>query len=517
MHRSRAAARSSSKAPSESSTSSSPERAADDDTDFFAQANDSQSSIGVGTFREQIGSNEPDIIIPPIGRLPPEILISVFSKLSSPSDMLHCMLVSRKWAANCVGILWHRPSCNRTENLRSVVTSVGKSESFFPYSELIRRLNLASLASKITDGELSAFTQCKRIERLTLTNCSKLTDKGVSDLVEGNRHLQALDVSELHALTDNFFRSVTALLSTLRNMRELRLAQCVEIDDSSFLRLPPHSLFESLRALDLTACEQIRDDAIERITDAAPRLRHLVLNKCRFITDRAVLAICKLGKNLHLVHLGHCSNITDAAVSQLVKSCNRIRYIDLACCNLLTDASVQQLATLPKLKRIGLVKCQAITDWSILALARSRALPHSVSPSCLERVHLSYCVNLTMEGIHALLNFCPRLTHLSLTGVQAFLHEDLTAFCRDAPPEFTQQQREVFCVFSGEGVMRLRDYLNRNVGPFPSETEATMYDDEDELDEEENQVTGLMSAAAIRDDDDDDMGESVIEVGPPTG
>ena len=64
--------------------------------------------------------------------------------------------------------------------------------------------------------------------------------------------------------------------------------------------------------------------------------------------------------------------------------------------------------------------------------------------------------------------------------------------------------------------MRLRDYLNRNVGPFHSENEATMYDDEDELDEEENHVTGLMSAAAIR-DDDDDMGDSVIEVGPPTG
>lgn len=115
-----------------------------------------------------------------------------------------------------------------------------------------------------------------------------------------------------------------------------------------------------------------------------------------------------------------------------------------------------------------------------------------------------------------MLNFCPRLTHLSLTGVQAFLHEDLTAFCREAPPEFTQQQREVFCVFSGEGVAKLRDYLNKNVGPFPSETEATMYDDEDELDEEENQVTGLMSAAVIR-DDDDDMGDSVIEVGPPIG
>ncbi|OKL60306.1 SCF E3 ubiquitin ligase complex F-box protein grrA [Talaromyces atroroseus] len=514
MHRSRGAARSSSKSPSESSTSSSPERAADDDTDFFAQANDSQSSIGIATYRGQNGSNEPDIIIPPIGRLPPEILISIFSKLSSSADMLHCMLVCRKWAANCVGILWHRPLCNRLDNLMRIVNSVRKNNSFFPYSELIRRLNLTALASKVTDAELLSFAECKRVDRLTLTNCFKLTDRGVSEIVEGNRHLQALDVSDLRSLTDNFLyivakncprlqglnitgctkitdeslvvisqsckhlkrlklngvtqvtdrqitsRSVTALLSFLRNMREVCLAHCVEIDDSAFLKLPPNSLFETLRVLDLTACERIRDDAIERITDTAPRLRHLVLNKY---------------------------------------------------------ASVQQLATLPKLKRIGLVKCQAITDWSILALARSRAAPHHIGSSCLERVHLSYCVNLTMEGIHALLNYCPRLTHLSLTGVQAFLHEDLTAFCRDAPSEFTQQQREVFCVFSGDGVVKLRDYLNRNAVPYPPETEATMYDDEDELDEEENQVAGLMSATVIRDDDDEMGDDGIIEVGPPHG
>lgn len=65
------------------------------------------------------------------------------------------------------------------------------------------------------------------------------------------------------------------------------------------------------------------------------------------------------------------------------------------------------------------------------------------------------------QGITALLHNCPRLTHLSLTGVQAFLREDLTRFCRDAPAEFTHPQRDVFCVFSGEGVQRLRDYLMR--------------------------------------------------------
>ena len=184
-------------------------------------------------------------------------------------------------------------------------------------------------------------------------------------------------------------------MATLPNLRELRLAHCTEIDDLAFLELPKQLSMDSLRILDLTACENIRDDAVERIVSSAPRLRNLVLAKCRFITDRAVWAICKLGKNLHYVHLGHCSNITDAAVIQLVKSCNRIRYIDLACCVRLTDQSVQELATLPKLRRIGLVKCTLITDRSISALARPKASSHS-SISSLERVHLSYCVNLTM-------------------------------------------------------------------------------------------------------------------------
>jgi len=69
------------------------------------------------------------------------------------------------------------------------------------------------------------------------------------------------------------------------------------------------------------------------------------------------------------------------------------------------------------------------------------------------------------------------LTHLSLTGVQAFLREDLLVFCREAPPEFNDHQRDVFCVFSGNGVTRLRDYLNQEHSLHQYDTDGTMYDD----------------------------------------
>lgn len=231
------------------------------------------------------------------------------------------------------------------------------------------------------------------ISQLKLNGVVQVTDRSILSFAENCPAILEIDLHDCKLVTNP---SVTSLMTTLRSLRELRLAHCVEISDAAFLNLPESLSFDSLRILDLTACENVKDDAVERIVSAAPRLRNLVLAKCRFITDRAVQAICKLGKNLHYVHLGHCSNITDPAVIQLVKSCNRIRYIDLACCNRLTDNSVQQLATLPKLRHIGLVKCQLITDQSILALARPKVSPDPLGTSSLERVHLSYCVNLTV-------------------------------------------------------------------------------------------------------------------------
>jgi F-box and leucine-rich repeat protein GRR1 len=196
--------------------------------------------------------------------------------------------------------------------------------------------------------------------------------------------------------------AITALLQGGRYLRELRLATCQKVTDQAFLTLPPSLKFESLRILDLTACFQLTDNAVEKIIESAPRLRILVLAKCIDITDRSVFAISKLGKNLHDIHLGRCVQISDEALKELVTKCNRIRYIDLAGCTRVTDNSVKMLANLPKLRRIGLVKCQNITDVSIRALARGNAghgPPNGRSQlsSSLERVHLSYCVNITLE------------------------------------------------------------------------------------------------------------------------
>ncbi|KAG6028963.1 hypothetical protein E4U41_000530 [Claviceps citrina] len=333
----------------------------------------------------------------------------------------------------------------------------------------LQGLNITGCDNISSESMIHLAHSCKFIKRLKLNECDQLHDNAILAFAEHCPNILEIDLHECYQIGNS---PITSLLSKGHCLRELRLASCTQIDDGAFLSLPDKRLYEHLRILDLTSCTRLTDAAVDKIIQVAPRLRNLVLAKCRNITDVAVNAIAKLGKNLHYVHLGHCGHITDEGVKRLVHSCNRIRYIDLGCCSNLTDDSVKRLAQLPKLKRIGLVKCSSITDESVLALAEAAYRPRVrrdatgvfiageyYTPS-LERVHLSYCVNLTLKSIMRLLNSCPRLTHLSLTGVAAFQRDDFQAYCRVAPPEFTQHQRDVFCVFSGNMVPKFREFLN---------------------------------------------------------
>jgi F-box and leucine-rich repeat protein GRR1 len=289
-------------------------------------------------------------------------------------------------------------------------------------------------------------------------------------------------------VTDEVLKSIFTNLSELR---DFRLQQCRSITDAAFTPLSGVEFkkhestttlyrtlehpgnFDQLRMLDLTNASYITDEAIRLIIHASPKIRNLVLNKCKEISDQGVSHICQLGRHLHYLHLGHCENLTDRSITQLTRTCTRLRYLDLAQCSLLTNTAVQALATLPRLKRIGLVKCLNITDEAIDALTKQPRMAAS-----LERVHLSYCIKLSEQSIRRLLNFCPRLNHLSLTHVPAFLRPDFQRFRRIPPKNFTPQQQNVFCVFSGKGVKDLKVYLNEIMTTdFLPQSNSTLNDD----------------------------------------
>jgi F-box and leucine-rich repeat protein GRR1 len=112
-------------------------------------------------------------------------------------------------------------------------------------------------------------------------------------------------------------------------------------------------------------------------------------------------------------------------VSGFLGYCAILTHFACEDCNLLTDMSVFELASLPKLRRIGLVRVSSLTDEAIYSLGDRH--------QTLERVHLSYCDQITVMAIHYLLQKLQKLNHLSLTGIPAFRRPELQRYCRPPP------------------------------------------------------------------------------------
>jgi len=177
----------------------------------------------------------------PIYRLPPEVMIAIFSRLVSVADLLSCMLVSKEWARNSVALLWHRPSMGQWHNVQSVMKSVRKVDKMFTYENLVRRLNMSSLGSHVSDACLLGMVGCKRIERLTLTTCSKVTDVGLNPLLVGNKSLVALDITDMIGATDV---SLSTVAEHCTRLQGLNVAGCLFLTDVSIV-----AVIESCRQL----------------------------------------------------------------------------------------------------------------------------------------------------------------------------------------------------------------------------------------------------------------------------
>jgi hypothetical protein len=215
---------------SQSSSSNSPARQDYDESDFYAGNNDSQSSIGVPTFRDMAVSG--DVCEPPANRLPAEVLIGIFSKLNTPAELFNAMLVSKRWARNCVDLLWHRPSCISWPKHASICRTLSLTDPTFTYREFIKRLNLASINEGVNDGSVVPLSVCSRVERLTLTACQGLTDAGLIGLLTDSHNLLALDISGDTQITAS---SMMVLADNCKRLQGLNISGCHRITTESMI------------------------------------------------------------------------------------------------------------------------------------------------------------------------------------------------------------------------------------------------------------------------------------------
>ncbi|KAJ6598898.1 hypothetical protein DFH09DRAFT_1129507 [Mycena vulgaris] len=350
------------------------------------------------------------------------------------------------------------------------------------------------------------------LQGIDLSGCQQVTDVGVFELAAKSLPLQWIQLNGVVGLTDPCITALAKSLPSLssldlcdlpllsalsvrdiftfsRKLRTLRLARCPLLTDKAFPavpasrsstpvaypsgyekplpprptnwldELPPLILrhtADNLRILDLSFIGGLTDAAIEGIVGHAPKIQHLRLSGCKQLTDRALESICKLGDHLDVLMLAHVANITDRGVVKLARACTNLRCVDVGFCRNLTDMSVFCLAELRGIRRLSLVRVHKLTDIAVFALAE-----HALD---LERLNLSYCDRLTLEAAHLLVKRLVRLQNLSATGIPSFKRKGIHRFSDPAPADYDADQQAAYHVFSGDGVSRLRKFLNKEEG-----------------------------------------------------
>lgn len=365
--------------------------------------------------------------------LPPEILIHILRYLHSSRDLYHSLLVSRTWCECAVELLWHRPSFTKLPTLGKMMRVLARDDQTFSYARFIRRLNFLYLGGELSDSLFSRLAQCVRLERLTLINCSALSDSVLARVLPCCPNLVALDLTGVVETTD---KAIVALASSAKKLQGINLGGCKKLTDKAVLALAANCPL--LRRVKLSHVENITDESVSALAQSCPLLLEIDLNNCKKITDTSVRDLWAHSCHMREMRLSHCVELTDSAFPasprtdivlsgpnpfpssnpfnpdrapslKISKQFEHLRMLDLTGCSNITDEAVEGIiAIAPKIRNLVLAKCMHLTDAAVEAIC--------MLGKHLHYLHLGHAVTITDRSIRTLARACTRLRYIDLAS-----------------------------------------------------------------------------------------------------
>ncbi|KAL5972926.1 hypothetical protein ACLOJK_039732 [Asimina triloba] len=210
-------------------------------------------------------------------------------------------------------------------------------EAFHAALEFWRLGTPSAVMPGVTDvGMVALGSGPPSLQVLDVSNCRKLTDKGLVAVAKG-----CCNPKSLH---------LAALVDGCRHTKFLDVNKCSKIEDIGVSSIVS-CCSSSLRTLKLLDCYDVGDESILSLADSCKNLKTLIVGGCRNFSDESmkVLAIARSDTLRHL-RLDWCSNISHASVScilsgigLLLKFCKSLQNLDVSSCPNITKTVCEQV------------------------------------------------------------------------------------------------------------------------------------------------------------------------------
>ncbi|KAK3597233.1 hypothetical protein CHS0354_004986 [Potamilus streckersoni] len=322
----------------------------------------------------------------PFDLLTDDVIVNIFSNL--PTDQIcKCSRVCQRWYRLAWDPwLWKR-----------IVISDETLDTDKAMKYLTKRLSY------------NTPTVCVIVERIILTGCERLTDKGLRLIAKRCPELRHLEIQGCSNISNNALFEVVSYCVNLEylDVSGCPCITCIRLTDSILMQASAHHLRQVyLRHLDMTDCYALENDGLTAIATYCSQLQFLYLRRCVRIGDTGVQAIANNCYCLKELSISDCKKITDYGISELAKLKDSLRYLSVAKCDKVSDVGIIQVARgCRKLRYLNVRGCEAVSDDSLDTLARNC--------SRLKSLDVGKC-DITDEGLFLLAQHCQQLKKLSV-------------------------------------------------------------------------------------------------------
>ncbi|KAA0160285.1 hypothetical protein FNF31_04450 [Cafeteria roenbergensis] len=301
----------------------------------------------------------------------------------------------------CLGLAQH---CTALETL-SLVNCEKLSDSGLSWlagaCHSLTTLDLRG-CTKVSDVGMRALAEgTPLLRRLRLAGCKRVGDVGVRHLAGGCPELAELDFGGLFLLSDGAQRGfaqegLQALADAAPPIEALNLGGCTQVGDRVARRLP--RAFPDLKRLALSACGGLTAPGLRDCLAGLPALTAVNLRSSReAVTDGVLAALASTARaSLTSLCVADCSDVSDRGVSALARRCRSLQTLDMTGCKRLTDLSLFALADadlFPGLKDLSFRGCEGVTETGVSWLA--------MRSTTITRLELSGCA-VSRTGLAAM-------------------------------------------------------------------------------------------------------------------
>ncbi|KAH9609981.1 hypothetical protein KSS87_007367 [Heliosperma pusillum] len=224
---------------------------------------------------------------------------------------------------------------------------------------VLRSLNL-SQCSLLTDVGIKTIADSlgSIVHELYLDDCDTLNAMNILPSLQRLVQLEVLSLRGISSVSDKFIKSL--LISNGQNIKELVLANCVNLTDSSMKVIA--ETCSQLCVLDLSYLRKLTDIGMAHLANGCHGIQDLRLCRNAFSDDAIAAFFETSGQSLKELSLNNVIKVGQNTTISLARRCKNLESLDLSWCRGLTDDALGLIAdSCTSLRLLKIFGCTQIT------------------------------------------------------------------------------------------------------------------------------------------------------------